>query len=827
MKALSEPTTGKQTQPRTPVNAGWKPALPGIGPSRQSVVETVPYKPLESTVPCLVLLAIAVFTAYAPVLFNFFVGDDFVHLVWLKDAIHNPELVLRNFHASWLDVPTTKFYRPLISVFMLTDYAIWRTNGLGFHLTNVIFLLISSVSIFFIVRNLIAKCTNGGTTSNLCPLLAALIFGLYPLHPEPVSWITGRVDAVVTAFYLLSLWCYMRWRDGRHPGAAILSWLAMVLALCSKEMAITLPALFLSYELFVSQASERGSLVKRALQLIKPTLPFWLTLVAYFGVRRIALGTFVGGYDDSLFFIANPKAFVLGWVHGLHMLLVPVNRELISRTNVFAVAWQICLGVCSILTVSNMISDSVLRRRIFFLISWFAIALAPVYKLFAISDDLQGSRLAFLATAPLACLIGMSYAKINVAQLTDAHHIRYQPIVSLLAYLLLPVCAFTMLSRNNTAWAEAGAASNAIRASLHNFYTHIPGDPQVLLIGLPDTIHGAYVSRNAIPGMTSAPQLDRDIHNCLMIGNPEQIVPFGYLKRSIPPASNKLAVLSWNASKEQFDQISPDGASDATPLSLSGADLAFHLHPVGSSCKITVLPDGAVDVQSAPDAAHPSVSITANALNCFNTDFISIDLNDVNARGTADLFYTNGIVPAFDLRHRSHADFGLSGESDHTLLFALHADPIWTFGGTSNELKLQLPRQSHVRIISIAAVSPSKLMPQVSFPNSGVLGTKGYAHLSQADHNLVLQYDAALVPGCAGVEWELARPNTWFEQQNTSTPTKIAMKQISCRARFGAITLKRDFFPQPGIYELRPWAVNANGKRIGVAGDHITISVDS
>ena len=102
------------------------------------------------------LIASLVITAlaYQSVIFDFFAGDDFVHLIWLKDAVVNHELIWRNFHSSWLDGTTTKFYRPLISVFMVADYVLFNRNGTGFHITNLLFHLISTLAIFFITRHL-------------------------------------------------------------------------------------------------------------------------------------------------------------------------------------------------------------------------------------------------------------------------------------------------------------------------------------------------------------------------------------------------------------------------------------------------------------------------------------------------------------------------------------------------------------------------------------------------------------------------------------------------------------------------------------------------
>ena len=58
--------------------------------------------------------------------------------------------------AGWLDGTTTKFYRPLISVFMVSDYVLWNHSAIGFHLTNLLFHLASTAFIFLIARELAA-----------------------------------------------------------------------------------------------------------------------------------------------------------------------------------------------------------------------------------------------------------------------------------------------------------------------------------------------------------------------------------------------------------------------------------------------------------------------------------------------------------------------------------------------------------------------------------------------------------------------------------------------------------------------------------------------
>jgi hypothetical protein len=51
----------------------------------------------------LALSLLAVILAYRSILFDFFLGDDFVHLPWLKQAATDPRLVLANFYGDSLN----------------------------------------------------------------------------------------------------------------------------------------------------------------------------------------------------------------------------------------------------------------------------------------------------------------------------------------------------------------------------------------------------------------------------------------------------------------------------------------------------------------------------------------------------------------------------------------------------------------------------------------------------------------------------------------------------------------------------------------------------
>ena len=828
-----------------------------------------------SPVPVLAFLAIVAATllCYSPVLFNFFNGDDFVHLTWLAQAIHNPEIVWRNFHTSWLDGTTTKFYRPLISVFMVSDYALWGVNGLGFRITNLMFHLSSTLFIYLIARKitdssskihgaavpgsaavlaappppqadssgpsndasvdleLLESKGNKGLSKLLWPLSAAALFALYPLHPEAVSWITGRVDSVVTAFCMGAVFFYICFSKNGKIRDLLLSLASATLGLLSKEMAITLPAVFVLYEIvyFRQSAGKNlfsiGSAVELVQRLVKKTICFWLLLAAYFVVRYFSLGTMVGGYDNSLLFIANMNEFLAGWKHALLMLLVPINKSLIGSHHILSKLSPAALVSSIVCAGLNFFVEKNNRRHALFLFGWIALCLAPVYKLFAIADDLQGSRLAYLATVPLCMLLttGLLSNK-SLRKFSSWKFISATSVCSLL------VLSGVILFINNQPWKQAGEANNAIRASLQSLYKQLNGDPQVLFLGLPDQINGAYTCRNSLDGMTRTPQLDRDIRNCLMVNAFEPIFPFGYLKESIAENKNNLFVYRWDADKGKFQQVELSDRSGAdSNWSGDALQKIVSIPEQKSSPKMSV--DAQKQLHLLSSGNQPQFAeFDLGSRSCFYTDFIemNVELASPAAANTgADLLYSNDMYPGFELKRRVHTHF-VPGQTKQRLLFALRGLPEWSFGGLTHPFRLLPPRDTDIIIHSVAIVEPAKVMPALNFENSGYFGSKGYYHLQSSKPSIdPISIDASKVPGAQNCVVEITRTNLLFEEQNPQAYSKVAMLPQTLNG------VKHEYLPDPikfrspGIYELRVFPVRSDATTIcGAASDHIVISVD-
>lgn len=824
--------------------------------------------------------------AYSNVIGNFFNGDDFVHLTWLKDAVANPQLVLRNFYTPWLDGTTTKFYRPLISVFMYSDYLLWGINGFGFHLTSLLFHLASTVLIFLVASRLTRQLglASSGPLANAYAYFASAVFALYPLHPEAVSWITGRVDDIVVTFCLLSFWTFLRSRQATTSKAKYMnlafSLIAMSLGLLSKEMAVTLPLVYAAYVFFLEDnvlTNAVSGLFKLQLpklfsaikSLALATLPFWMLLAVYFYVRQLALGTMVGGYDDSLFFIADMKVFIAGWVHGLRMFFVPLNKVYFSNHHFLTKTWIFSIVVLFSLAAYRAISNLKVLRLTGFVLSWLILSFIPVYKIFSIGDDLGGSRLAHLASVPLAFLLAIGLAGAGlvgigmVSEQKNKNSFLSANVAKFSAVFAIFFCFLSAygLHANNLAWEKSGKASNTIRANLDKLYSQLEGDPEVLFVGLPDHIDGAYTCRNALYGMTKAPQMHRDIVNCIMVNSFEPIMPFGFFKKSLAEAGDKVKIYRFDGNAFLPVTVTAGGNIDEINNTYFNKPLneilkLSDLYPThGDKASVIQEADGSLNIkggsgfrgrpvfalnfENLPQSGKGNSTVTnlpeasPTVLDSSNLDCLEFVFAAENAnigKDGFDLLYKNEAVPEFELSHRAHTRLRLenqNGKPVAVVSFVLRGLPEYILGGKLSGFELRLPESCQLKLLSVKAVNNDVLMPKIDFANSGYLGNKGYLHLSKDIQEANLTYDTSAISGAKGVVFEISRPNLQFEEQNPTAMSSVLGSKMDLPGTTGNATIKREQFKSLGIYELRPWAVDADGKLLGVAGDHIVISIDS
>jgi Flp pilus assembly protein TadD len=299
----------------------------------------------------------------------------------------------------------TPYYRPMATLDFLLCYQLFGPLAYGFHLVSLL-LNAAAVGILFLLAEQILG-------DRVAAFAAAGLFALHPVHVEAVAWISAVTDIEVTLFYLLTFWCFLR---VAAPGGRRRTWAeaamtgSFVLAILSKEQALTLPLLAAIYEHFY-----RGDRLETTrLQKVLRYGPLWLVSLGYVLLRVRLMGSFahttgmhtinqpemllsavalVGQYLGKLFWPARLSAF-----HPFH-----------ASTGFFDL--PVLAGVCA-LAFSAWLFRTLGRRArpVSFGILWLFVTLAPVLNARWMSAYVFAERYLYLPSVGFCLVAGWACA---------------------------------------------------------------------------------------------------------------------------------------------------------------------------------------------------------------------------------------------------------------------------------------------------------------------------------------------------------------------------------------------------------------------------------
>jgi len=288
-------------------------------------------------------------------------------------------------------------YRP---VYMLWLMATSKLSGMStpwLHLAS----LLLHVVVVFLVYWLARKISKDRWAS----AVAALLFAFHPIHVESVAYISASTDILVTFFALISLLCYLRFRE---ESGAILFWLLSILlaalAMLSKETAAMLPWILVAYETFPRDSRSESPLWKRWLW----TLPFFGVVAAYAAVRALLFGPtkWPASADETLHALASvPLVFLLY----LKNLLCPLQLSFfypvdwVSQWTTARAALLALLAGAGIWLWRRQSDAFSVRTPLVWTTIFLIPALATVF-LFA-KDDWVHDRHMYLASVPFCMLL--------------------------------------------------------------------------------------------------------------------------------------------------------------------------------------------------------------------------------------------------------------------------------------------------------------------------------------------------------------------------------------------------------------------------------------
>lgn len=217
---------------------------------------------------CLLLLLIG-FIVRSPALQGQSIWDD-QYLVHGNPFIKSPLLILETFrHYLFLD-SSSAHYRPIQNITYFIDYYFWNTDEFGFHLSNVILHVASSILLYFLLRQLLASLYFRNVRPAIRPrllkrmpwishgaFLVALLWAVHPVHSAAIDYISGRADSLAFLFsaggWLLFLRAQSASRRSARVGLCSLAAISGLVALLSREIACVWILVFIAHLFFVER----------------------------------------------------------------------------------------------------------------------------------------------------------------------------------------------------------------------------------------------------------------------------------------------------------------------------------------------------------------------------------------------------------------------------------------------------------------------------------------------------------------------------------------------------------------------------------------------
>ncbi len=396
----------------------------------------------------IIITVIIILTAlsYFNTLNNSFVYDDNTYVVENRQ-IRSASNILKAFISSYPpDAKGQGLYRPLVTISYIFDYAVWGLNPKGFHLTNLILHIITSIIIYLLALEIIK--------TQWPSAVVGIVFALHPVHTEAVTWVVGRAEVMAGLFYFLSFLLYIK--AGKSESFKnrlfIASNTSFFLALISKEIAITLPILLFAYDYFFSKWQDNSEIIR----WLKNRYLFYIILTfAYIIIRYVVLGAF--GPQKNLYFTPDVGLYerfltiivVIGYYISLLFLPLSLTVDYVFPKIASLNLPVLIYGGMLIFSLSIISFSYKMSKRLSFAILFFYITLLPVSNIMPIGE-LIAERFLYIPLISFALLIGIS---------TDYFFIRFSPrflriIISIPLILLALFYSLLTISRNYD-WKDA------------------------------------------------------------------------------------------------------------------------------------------------------------------------------------------------------------------------------------------------------------------------------------------------------------------------------------------------------------------------------------
>jgi hypothetical protein len=160
------------------------------------------------------------------------------------------------------------YFRPLVSVSFALSWQLFGYEPWGYHLTNILLQGVVGWLVYWVARRI--------GFGRWAAWATALLFVVIPGNAATAVYIANRGDALLAIFGLLAVLSLDRYWRSKWAGWLVAMNGSLALALCCKEMALSLPALLIWYGLLVGWVSAAKTRPPEKPRRLLGQLAFWV-----------------------------------------------------------------------------------------------------------------------------------------------------------------------------------------------------------------------------------------------------------------------------------------------------------------------------------------------------------------------------------------------------------------------------------------------------------------------------------------------------------------------------------------------------------------------
>jgi tetratricopeptide (TPR) repeat protein len=322
------------------------------------------------------------------------------------------------------------FWHPLTWLSLMFDYKLYGLNAGGYHLTNLILHILSTLLLFWLFNRMTGAIWRSA--------FVAAFFALHPLHVQSVAWIAERKDVLSAFFWTLTLCLYVYYIEKPVIRRYLLVLLSFACALMSKSMVVTLPVVMIILDYWplgrlqskkigsnltnilpvsTYQGAQKGNmsppidqkLSKTKIAEIIPLWQFWEKIPFFILSAAFSIGTVFLWYNPSkkLFSLGFRIATALvSFVTYLEKTFWPHDMAIFYPFSNQLNGWQV-LGAALLILVISATVIVMVKRLPYLLVGWlwYAITILPVIGIIYIGINPMSDRYTYLPSIGIAIML--------------------------------------------------------------------------------------------------------------------------------------------------------------------------------------------------------------------------------------------------------------------------------------------------------------------------------------------------------------------------------------------------------------------------------------